>query len=85
MSSSPAPPDLSGLSLGQHDLHDTDANGRTHYFATTAPGAGAQGFAGAHGQYATLGASPLRNKPARSGLPTVSARAMGRSLLLTQR
>jgi hypothetical protein len=69
MTSSPPPPDLSTLSLGG----PADAD-RMHYFATTAPGAGAQGHV-AGGQYATLGASPLKNKQgARSGLPTVSAR-----------
>jgi hypothetical protein len=78
MTSSPSPPDLSGLSLGGgqrlHDNHDLDAGqGRNqlHYFATTAPGVGAAGVAGT-GPYATLGASPLKNKPAtRSGLPSV--------------
>lgn len=75
MTSSPSP-DLSSLSLSsrpsQQRLHDTydyegGNNGRSQYHFATSSGIPAQS------QYSPLAMnqSPLKNKPLRSGLPTV--------------
>ncbi|KAI0075494.1 hypothetical protein K474DRAFT_1709010 [Panus rudis PR-1116 ss-1] len=75
-SSSPAPPDISSLSLSnqpsQQRLHDTydydggSGNGRSPYHYATSPPIPAQS------QYNPLGMSqsPLKNKPVRGGLPS---------------
>lgn len=70
MTSPSTPPDLSALSISnssnsrfEHD-YDTLPGGQQHAYHFSA----AQG----HSPYATVGASPLRNRPAaRGGLPTV--------------